>query len=99
MLLQAGTGLRALGANVARQLGVDAGPPSGAGAATGAAATPEPAESGAPRSIPGVRPSTRSPAAAPTTGANLKPWPEKPAHTTVRSPRRSTIGVSLGVIA
>ena len=30
---------------------------------------------------------------------NLKPWPEKPAHTTVRSPVRSTIGDSLAVIA
>ena len=45
------------------------------------------------------RPSTRSAAAAATVGANLKPWPEKPAHTTVRSPRRSTIGASVGVSA
>ena len=51
------------------------------------------------RSISGSRPSTRSAAPAATVGANLKPWPEKPAQITVRSPMRSTIAVSVGVSA
>jgi GT2 family glycosyltransferase len=51
------------------------------------------------RSTSGSRPSTRSAAAFATVGANLKPWPENPAHTTVRSSRRSTTAVSVGVSA
>ena len=50
-------------------------------------------------STDGSSPSASSAAASPTTGANLNPCPENPAHATVRSSRRSTIGCSSGVIA
>ena len=51
------------------------------------------------RSTDGCVPIANSATAAARTGANLKPWPEKPAQTIRPSSSRSMTGSSVGVIA